>query len=80
MVRNTRILSASALLALSVLAGPVATGTAVAQEAIMLETVGAVRMVSPEELQRRDAEALRQQQMQQARPVALPQQHAELTQ
>ena len=79
--RNKIMLSASALLALSLTTGLGTVSSAVAQQAIMLETIGAVRMVSPEELHRRDAEeALRQQQTQQARPVALPQQHAEITQ
>ena len=78
MARNKLILSASALLALSLIAGPMAASSAVAQEAMMLETFGAVRMISPQELQQRNEEAARQQQLQQAQPVSLPRQHAEI--
>ena len=70
--RNKTLLIAAALAAL---AAPFASNPASAQEAIMLETIGAVRMISPEELQRRDAEAVRQQQAQPA-----TRQHAELAQ
>ena len=71
--RNKTLLIAAALTALT--AAPLAATPASAQQAIMLETIGAVRMISPEELQRRDAEAARQQQ---AQPVQAPRQHAEL--
>jgi hypothetical protein len=72
--RTTTLILAAAFAALT--AAPLASAPAFAQDAITLETIGAVRMISPEELQRRDAEAARQQQ--QAQPA--PRQHAELAQ
>ena len=79
MARNNIVSSASALLTLTLTIGPMAASGALAQEAIMLETVGAVRMASPQEIQRMNEEAARQQQLQQAPPVALPRQHAAIT-
>ena len=76
--RNKLTFSASALLALSLTAGPMAVSSAVAQEGMMLETFGAVRMASPQEIQQMNEEAARQQQAEQARSVALSQQHAGL--
>jgi hypothetical protein len=72
--RTTTLILAAAFAVLT--AAPLASAPAFAQDAITLETIGAVRMISPEELQRRDAEAARQQQ--QAQPA--PRQHAELAQ
>ncbi len=73
--RNKILFIAAALSALT--AAPLAATPVSAQEAITLETIGAVRMITPEELQRRDAEAARQQQ---AQPVQAPSQHAGLAQ
>lgn len=72
--RTTTLILAAAFAAFT--AAPLVSAPAFAQDAITLETIGAVRMISPEELQRRDAEAARQQQ--QAQPA--PRQHAELAQ
>lgn len=53
---------------------------ALAQEAIMLETVGAVRMASPAEVKAMNDEAARQQQQQQtAQPAPAPQRQAVIT-
>ena len=67
--RNTLMLSAGALVALSLAAAPMA----VAQEAIMLETIGAVRMVPPQEMQPAKEKAATQRPTREAQPVALPQ-------
>ena len=54
--RNRKISVRSLVLATSLTGGFVASEVASAQEAIMLETIGAVRMAPPEEVRRMTAE------------------------
>ena len=60
----------------SLTASPFAATHAVAQEAIMLETIGAVRMARPEEVERKNHAATVIQQRGAAPTTAAPDRHA----
>ena len=55
MTRSNSKLASAVLLAASLLALPLGASATAAQEAMMLETIGAVRMAAPAEVQRMNA-------------------------
>ena len=71
--RSSIVRFAAALLALSSAALVV---PAHAQEAIQLEIIGAVRMATPQEVQRMNADIVRAQPEPSVQPASLPRQHA----
>ena len=73
--RNTLL----ATLALMPLTAAAPASHAIAQDAIMLETVGAVRMASPAEIRAMNDEAARQKQQHTAQPAPLRQRQAVVT-